>query len=429
VSLISKKALTKIHVAIIIVVFVVAALGAYAWVNFFPLGPKENEVRVGVLTPLTGAAAYFGEGQKAMALWMADRINKEGGIKSLGGLKIRVIIADTEGKPEVGKAQASRLITEEKVHVIIGALHSGVTLPAAQEAERYGIPFICETSSHPDLTRQGFKWFFRVWGSDAIFARNYFEFMKWLKETKGYEFRTIAIVAEESLFSVGVATEWEKLNLDSTLGGYQIVANIRHPVSPTDLTTEALALKQANPDIVLLTVTPIPSAILWTQALKQVNFFPKALLTCGGFIFPEYLRSVGADGEYVIGREGWSIDLMEKKPIAKQIAEAFTNETGKDMTVYTTTMHAAFVVLRDALERAGSLEPEKIRQALIETNIPGDKIIPPWQGIKFDATGQNIYAMNFMVQAVKGQWRIIWPEEIATVDVIFPAPSWNERAG
>lgn len=427
--MLSEKALAKIYVALIVVVIAVAGAGVYAWLTFFPSGQQENEVRVGVLTPLTGAAAYFGEGQKAMALWMAERINKEGGIKSLGGAKLRVIIADTEGKPEVGKTQARRLITEEKVHVIIGALHSGVTLPAAQEAERYGIPFICETSSHPDLTRQGFKWFFRVWGSDNIFARNYFQFMKWLKDTKGFEIRTIAIVAEESLFSVGVATEWEKLNLDATLGGYLIVANIRHPVSPSDLTTEALTLKQANPDVVLLSVTPVPSAILWTQALKQVNFFPKAMLTCGGFIFPEYLRSVGADGEYMMGREGWSIDLMEKKQIAKQIAEAFTNETGKDMTVYTVTMHAAFVVLKDALERAGSLEPEKIRQALVETDIPGDKIIPPWQGIKFDATGQNIYAMNFMVQVIGGQWRIVWPEDIATVGVVFPAPSWNERGG
>lgn len=426
--MLSEKALAKIYVALIVVVIVVAGAGVYAWLTFFPPSQQKNEVRVGVLTPLTGAAAYFGEGQKAMALWMAERINKEGGIKSLGGAKLRVIIADTEGKPEVGKTQARRLITEEKVHVIIGALHSGVTLPAAQEAERYGIPFICETSSHPDLTRQGFKWFFRVWGSDDIFARNYFQFMKWLKTTKGFEIRTIAIVAEESLFSVGVATEWEKLNLDATLGGYQIVANIRHPVSPSDLTTEALTLKRANPDVVLLTVTPVPSAILWTQALKQVNFFPKALLTCGGFIFPEYLRSVGADGEYIMGREGWSVDLIEKKQIAREIAEAFTNETGKDMTVYTVTMHAAFVVLRDALERAGSLEPEKIRQALIETDISGAKIIPPWQGIKFDATGQNIYAMNFMVQVRGGQWRIVWPEDIATVDVVFPAPSWNERS-
>jgi len=391
-------------------------------------GPQRvSEVRIGVLTPLTGPAAYFGEGQKAMAELMAKKINEEGGIRSLGGAKVRVIVADTEGKPEVGKIQAERLIVEEKVHLIIGALHSGVTSAASIEAERYGIPWICETSSHPDLTRRGFKWFFRIWGHDEIFAKEYFLLLRWLQEKTGIKINTIAFIAEETLFAVGVAHAWEKYNLDPNLGGYKVVANIRHPSGVSDLTSEALTLKAANPDVVFMVNTPIPDAILWTKTLKQVGFFPKALMTTGGFTFPAYLEAVGMDGEYIIGRGGWSLDLTSVKPKAKEVYEWYTRETGKDMHIYVMTMHAAMVLVRDVLERAGSVEPEKIRQALIETDLSGDEIMNPWKGIKFDGTGQNIYPIDLMVQVIDGKFRMIWPSGFQAVEPIFPAPSWEER--
>jgi len=430
-----KEAITRIQGIIIVAVVVVAAVaGGIAWTFTTPptptttsAAPKVEEVRIGILAPLTGAAAYFGDGMKAMSELLAKKINDEGGIKSLGGAKVRMIVADTEGKPDVGKTQTRRLITENKVHLIIGALHSGVTLPAAQESERYGIPFICDASSHVDLTRQGFRWFFRTWGSDAIFARNYFECMKWMQNKTGIKIKTIAFISEESLFGVGVATEWEKLNVDPEMGGYKLVAYIRHPVSPADLTSEAMTLKAANPDVVLSVQTPMPDAILWTKTLKAVDFFPKAFMTTAGFIFPEYVSSVGKDGEYIIGREGWSIDLTARKPIAKEINDLFKKEANRDMHVYTMQMHTTIVVARDALERAASVDPEKLRQALANTDIPGDKIIPPWKGVKFDNTGQNIYANNFMVQLYKGVYHAIWPEEIATIPLVYPAPTWKER--
>ncbi|MEM0384080.1 MAG: ABC transporter substrate-binding protein [Candidatus Caldarchaeum sp.] len=417
---------------IIALVVVVAVAAAVALVFFGGVvqptsTTRVEEVRIGVLTPLSGGAAYFGEGQKAMAELMAKKVNSEGGIKSLGGAKVRVIVADTEGKPEVGKAQAARLINEEKVHLIIGALHSGVTSPASIEAERAGIPWICETSSHPELTKRGFKWFFRVWGHDEIFARQYFELLKDLQQEKGVKFNTIAFVSEESLFAIGVRSEWEKLNLDPNIGGYRVVARVNHPSGVKDLTSEALILKQANPDIVLMVNTPIPDAILWTQTLKRVDFFPKVLMTTGGFSFKAYIDGVGADSNYIIGRGAVSMDMFTNRPAAKEVYDWFTRETGKEFHVYVATMYTAMLVAIDSLERAGSVEPEKLRQAIADTNLPAEKMVLPWQGVKFDSTGQNVYAVDPMSQIINGEFRIVWPKSSRVIEPVFPAPSWKER--
>jgi branched-chain amino acid transport system substrate-binding protein len=408
-----------------VVVAIAVVVGALFLV--VPAGPKVEEVRIGLLTPLTGPAAAFGNDMKAMAELIAEQVNAQGGIRSLGGAKIRIITADTEGKPEVGRVQARRLITQEKVHILIGALHSGVTLPVAEEAERAGIPLINDSSSLPDLTEKGFKWFFRTWGHDGIFAKNYFEFMQYLKRKSGVNFQTLGLVAEETLFCQGVFDQWKRYNADPQLGGYKIVVEIRHPSAAADLTAEALKLKLANPDVVLMCNTPAGDAILWMQTLKRVNFMPMALLTTGGFINPDYIKAMGRDGEYVFSREGWSPDLVARKPIAAKWEELFRQKTGRPMYVYPMTTHTAMTVAIKALEKAGSVEPEKIREALRSLEVRGDEILPPWSGVKFDEKGQNIYAMNFMVQLIGGKYRIVWPEEFAVIEPVFPVPSWGPR--
>lgn len=416
----------KLVAALAAVVIVIAGASMYFLLSQ-PTGPKVEEVRIGLLTPLTGPAASFGNDMKAVAELMAKQVNERGGMKSLGGAKIRVITADTEGKPEVGRVQSRRLITEEKVHLIVGALHSGVTLPAAEEANRAGIPFINDVSSHPDLTEQGFKWFFRTWGHDGIFAKNYFEFMKYLQQKKNVKFETIAFVSEETLFCQGVLDQWQRYNGDPQLGGYKVVATIRHASGISDLTTEALKLKQANPQVTLMCNTPAGDAILWVQTLKRVDFMPMALLTTGGFINPDYIKAMGKDGYYVFSREAWSPDLRAKKSIAAQFEDTFKQLTGKAMYVYPTAMHTAMTVAIKALEKAGSIEPEKLQQSLKTLEVRGDEILPPWDGVKFDEKGQNVYAMNFMVQLLDGQYRIVWPEQYASLSPVFPVPKWGER--
>jgi branched-chain amino acid transport system substrate-binding protein len=140
-----------------------------------PLGvaAQPREVVIGVIYPMSGPASQAGVDNKPVVEIGADIANgaadlpfpfyqKLRGMPGLKGAKIRVIFADHQGKPELGQAEAERLITQEKVHALFGCWHSGVTATASQVAERYGIPFVNAESSSPGLTRRGLKWFFRT---------------------------------------------------------------------------------------------------------------------------------------------------------------------------------------------------------------------------------------------------------------------------
>ncbi len=85
------------------------------------------------------------------------------------------------------------------------------------------------------------------------------------------------------------------------------------------------------------------------------------------------------------------------------------------------------LVLADAINRAGSTKPDAIRKALQETNIPGDQLIVPWDGIKFDQTGQNILGKGITVQVLNGKYTTVWPFKLAAKDVVVPFPAWNKR--
>ena len=160
------------------------AFGAYA----------QQEIKIGVIYPLTGSgAAVGGELRDALEL-AADLINNGApgitdlpfnggkGLPNLKGAKIKLVFADHQANPQTGASEAERLITQEKVVAIVGAYNSAVTLTASQAAERAGIPFLNPESSSASLTQRGFKWFFRTTPHDDLFVHNAFEFLKELEE-------------------------------------------------------------------------------------------------------------------------------------------------------------------------------------------------------------------------------------------------------
>ncbi len=153
-----------------------------------PLIAAEKEIKIGVILPLSGALAPIGKSLKEGAELAADIVNKKypdldisiakwEGIPNLGGAKIKLIFVDSRGDPGWGADQAKRLIEDEKVVGLLGAYQSAVTKTASVEAERAGIPFINPDSTSPDLSKRGFKWFWRVTPHETWFTADLFNFL------------------------------------------------------------------------------------------------------------------------------------------------------------------------------------------------------------------------------------------------------------
>ena len=400
-----------------------------------PLALAQEEIRIGVIYPLTGAAASTGLELKNALELAADLINSgtrglnlplttTGGLPNLKGAKIKLIFGDHQGNPQTGATEAERLISQEKVVALVCCYFSNVTNTASQVAERNGIPFMNPESSSATLTQRSFKWFFRTTPHDDLFVTNFFEFLKDIEKKKNISVKRIALFNENTLFGTETTKIEEKLAGEQK---YPIVEKIIYPAKSTQLTSEIQRIKAANPDLIMQS-SYLGDAILSMKTYKELGVSPDALLANdAGFNDSEFLKTLGKDGEYVLSREVWALDLASKNPLIKQVNDLYlerykTNFNGNSARTFTGLM-----TLAEAINRAGSTKPEAIQKALVETNIPGNKLIMPWKGIKFDATGQNTLGSGIIVQVQDGKYVTVWPFDLASKDIIWPMPKWDQR--
>jgi branched-chain amino acid transport system substrate-binding protein len=396
----------------------------------------QQEVKIGVLYPLSGPIAQIGLDAVAAvrtALQIANEgadlplpLAKNKGLPGLGGAKVTVIVVDHQGKPEIGQSETERLITQEKVHAVFGAYHSSVTAAASQAAERAGVPFVNAESSQPALTQRGLKYFFRASPTDETFSRLMFDFLKDFSAKSGQKFQTVAIFHEDTAFGTDSARVQERLANER---GVKVLEKIAYKAQTTSLTSEVQRLKASNSDV-LLPSSYTSDSFLLLRTAKELDYNPKMILAQNaGFTDPTFLTTMGKEAEGAITRSPYNADLQGRIPMLVKVNELFKKHSnGRDLSDNSARSFTGFMVLLEALNRAGSTDPEKLRAALAATDIPADQLIVPYRGVKFDANGQNELVGAILMQAQKGKYCTIYPFELASCEVLYPAPSWADKA-
>lgn len=431
-----------IIVIIMAVMLVIAIAGAYFYMTLTtpttittqPTTTPVSEVKIGLIQPLSGGLATIGKYNVYGAEMAVEEINSKGGIKSLGGAKIKLVIGDSAGDPSTAAREAERLIQVEGVVAVIGAYASSNTKTVSEVCERLQTPCLNGDSTSPILTRRGLKWFFRTTADDDLFARQHVEFIKYINSTYPGSISTVAILHEDSEFGTATAEAWKNYLLQA---GFKVVDIISFRTGTPTLDAEITRLKQDNPDV-LLVAGYLTDAILIQKTMKKLDFNPKMVLAQdAGYIHPNFLKEVGPLAYYVFSREVFNWDLLEKIPQIKDVNERFKAKYGVDMDGSIIRNYVAVWVLYYALEEAGKkaspADLQKFREVLRDSlrNIDiGKGVLPvPWDGVKFDETGQNIRAKGIIVQVMPddGKYHTVWPKEYATRDFIFPTPKWSER--
>jgi branched-chain amino acid transport system substrate-binding protein len=388
------------------------------------LQAAEKVVRIGNIIPLSGPSASVGQQGKNAREMAVEEINAAGGIKSLGGAKLEMLYADSESKPEKGVSEAERMINTEKVHLLTGCWNSAVTYPTTAVAERYGIPFVVPVSVADKITEQGFKTVFRIAAKDSWWTRDQFAFLKDMQEEFKTEIKTLAFVYENGDWGKGFAGQWRAL---AEKNGYKIVLDEPYPSTTTDLSPVVQKIRRARPDVLML-VSNAADAILLTNTLADYKVKPKAIIASGGgHADPSFLKATGSNARYLFDIVEWETDV--NKPGVKEINEKFKARYGYNLAGESVDAYIAMYVIKDALERAGSTDPVKIREALAKTNLrSGPAMIASYDAIEFDATGQNKHAALSIVQINdlgNGLERItVWPKGArrAGYTPVFPMP-------
>ncbi len=393
-----------------------------------------KEIKIGAVYPLSGSQATIGvNARKAMEL-AAEIINQKSdlpipfasteGIPSLGGAKLRLVWADHEGSPEKALSESERLITQEGVVAVLGSYATGTTVTASQAAERLQTPFLNPDSVGNSLTTRGFKWFFRLSPNVTMITQNFMDFMKEFSQEHGVSLGKMAVVYENTLWGQEVGPQVIGLAKQK---GYDVAAQVAYAFKSTDVSSEVQKVKAVNPDVIVQG-SAISDAILFMKAYKSQNIRPRMMIAEDyGFNDPSFVKTVGADANGILVRETWAPDIGAKKPLAKQVNDLFKTRNGLDMNGDSAREFTALFVLADALQRAGSLDKEAIRKALEATDLSGDKLIMPWDGIKFDSkTHQNVAAGAIITQIQDGVYYTVWPKSVASKQVVFPLPPWSQ---
>src|SRR6201994_1149445 len=191
-------------------------LGATAAAALAPIASRAQatEVKIGVIYPFSGASAQIGVDAQHAFEAAADIINNNydfdlplargEGLPGLGGAKIKLVFADHQADPQKGRAEAERLITQEKVGAIIGTYQSAVAVTVSQIGERYQIPFISADNSSPSLHRRGLKFYFRAAPHDEMYSKAMFDFFDDMKK-KGTKIDTLSLFHEDTIFGTDSA--------------------------------------------------------------------------------------------------------------------------------------------------------------------------------------------------------------------------------
>lgn len=382
---------------------------------------QPKEIQLAAVLALTGPNAAWGQRTWRGFQLGCDLVNEQGGIKSMGGAKLKSFVVDTESKPEVAGSQTERAVQRGAV-AITGTNQSAATIVATQIAEREGVPFVCATDVDPLITSRGFKFTFRTSPIVESYARDLLAFVKELGQASGKPARKLAILSENSI--VGQSSVEGARKVAAELG-YEVVEAVTYDAAKTQNFASYISkFKGAGVEVVIGHNKP-NDAILITRTMKELNFNPMAYGgILGGHVSTEYVNALGKDADNVLATTSWSADADIKglKELAKKYQERFNEHLDSTGAGGFT----AFSVIWDALERAGTSDRRKLRDAIAATQMKtGDRMYMQLRGCKFVASGENELAGGLVFTIKDKEWITVAPKEFAKGTAVYPKPKWG----
>jgi len=369
-------------------------------------------LKVGVILPLTGKLAKFGEIEKRSFILALDEINASGGVN---GKKIDLIIEDSTGKPDVGRSAIEKLISRDKVLMVGGGYSSSVTWAAVAVAQQHKMPFLVNTGSADRITEQGWEYIFRLNPPVSEYPKALGSFISEIGDVK-----TVVILHENTLFGQSGSKKFSKQCEDL---GLQVVLKEGYEAGAVDFKPLLVKVKAKKPDFLYMISYVMDASLLMRQA-KELNLNPKLFVGgAAGFTLPEFQKNAGDASDYVFSATLWTPSVPY--PGAKAYYDKFVATYGSPTEYHGAEAYAAMYVIADALKRATSLTPRGVRDALAATDMM--TVFGPVKFVAYDKKTQQNRLPTFLVQWLHGNPETVWPKDVATAKYVYPVPKWNER--
>jgi branched-chain amino acid transport system substrate-binding protein len=381
-----------------------AAVVAFAAAPSLAQGP----IRIGASLSLTGTYAAPGQNHHRGYQLCVKQVNDKGGVL---GRKIEFVLYDDQSQPATGVRLYEKLITQDKVDLVLGPYSSPISEAVANVNEKYKTPMVAPMASTTSIFKKGRKFIFMVQSPAEVYLEGLLD----VAAKKGL--KTVALINEDTLFPKATIQGTVEL---AKKKGLQVVFVEAYPKGNTDFSAILTKVGASKPDV-LGAATYFDDAVAITRQMKELNVNPKMYgVTVGGDL-PKFYELLGKNAEFVYGASQWEPELPY--PGSKEFVEAHRREfPGADLSYHTAGGYAGCQILVEAIRQAGSLDGEKIREAILKLDLN-----TVYGGFKVDPDGFQISHKMIMFQWQEGKKVIVWPDELATGPIRFPTPPWTQR--
>jgi len=383
-------------------------------------------IKIGSVQPATGPLAVIGQGQRRGNQLAVDYINAKGGIKSMGGAKLELLLGDSETKAVVGRSEADRLI-KDGASVLIGAFQSGTGMAIATLAEQRQIPFVMDVAALDVITQKGYKYSFRIFPTVTTFGKTACKYIEQMITERKVTPKRAVVTNTGDPFGKGQGGNFIKWFKKSGIP-VEIVEHITYPLGIHDLSSEVAKIKAAKPDLLFPVCRPGDSIILTRQLLKQ-RVPLMGIISPGspGWYEPKVIKDLGKLVYYVMDNVPW---VNTASPVYQEANALFNKKYGGYLDTNSGYAYTGILVIADALERAGSADSNKLLAAIRTTDLKAQPMVG--DAIRFAANGDNINAATAMVQVLPDpdpvkRVKVVLPKSFAQADYVFPAPQMWDR--
>lgn len=384
--------------------------------------PAADTIIFGAAISITGKTAKEGEYTRDGYQFAIDKINQMGGIR-VGGKSYLVALKyyDDETKSDRSAQLFEKLINEDKVNLLLGPYGSSPTGTTAPIAERYRIPMVEANGSAESTFSKGYKYTFMILSPAKLYLRGIIDVVR----SKDPTVKTVAVLGENESFSKEVAAGAAEYAKEK---GMEVVYDELYPSNTQDVSALLTAIKGKNPHIILGSGHLQDSLLIVKQA-KDLGVAPRAMGFSVGPSSPEFRENLKKGADYVFGATQWTEALGyngdDPWKTPKAFGDAFRARHPDYKTIPYQVAESAVAVIayQRAIEKAGTLDPTKVRDALAATDI-----MTFYGRVKFDSRGVNVYKpMTVEQYQPDGNKYTVWPADVAEKPALYPMPPWDKR--
>lgn len=369
----------------------------------------EKPIIIGGSLGLTGKYAKMGEmKQKGFKLW-EEYVNSKGGLL---GRRVKVVLHDDNSNVENARSIYRRLIEVEKVDLLLGPYSSGITAGIMPLLDSKGYPLLSSGGSGDKLWQQGYQYLFGVVLPASRYAVGFLEMIAMNGMTQ------VAIIAADDVFSSPMAEGTKKW---AQRFGLEVSLNLQFKKGTRDLTDIANQVSAAKVPAVVV-CGHFNEAVDMRMALKKIGYQPTAYYASVGPAMQKYQDMLGKDAEHSFSASQWERGVTYKSEDREIFLVPFEKTYGVSPSYHAAQAFAGAQILAAAVEKAGTLDRETIRDTLATLNYIS--IIGRY-GV--DKTGLQTRHFPITTQWQNGVKKIVWPEELATAKPVFTGPGYTNN--